>query len=212
MNNKIIFQENYEKYQNIYSPAIFLDRDGVIIKDQNYISDPSKVYLENGALDLIKKAYKFKWKVVVVTNQSGIARGYLNWNDYEKVTKKMIELLGLPNKITAIYANDVIDDEKCLTWRKPSPKMLFEASKDLKINLERSILIGDRYSDLLAGSSAGLNTLYHVLTGHGTNERSIIIEKIDDKDQLISTNYTSKVHLINTLSDFDYSIFQKNII
>ena len=124
----------------------------------------------------------------------------------------MIELLGFPNKITAIYANDVFDDEKCLTWRKPSPKMLLEASKDLKINLEKSILIGDRYSDLLAGSRAGLNTLYHVLTGHGPLERASIIEKLDDKEQLTSTNYVSKVNLINTLFDIDYSIFQNYIL
>ena len=212
MNNKIIYQENLKRYEDCYTPAIFLDRDGVIIKDQNYISETNKVFLEKGAIELLTKAFKFKWKVVIITNQSGISRGFLDWDKYEKITNKMIRLLGNPNKITGIYANDVISDESGHTWRKPSPLMLFEASKDLNIDLKKSILIGDRFSDLLAGSAAGLKNIYHVLTGHGSNERSKIIEKIDYKGYLNYKNNLSKVYFINSLTDLESSIFKnKNL-
>ena len=211
MNNVIIYEDNLKNFKDTYSPAIFLDRDGVIIKDQNYISEPSKVYLEEGAKNLLTKAYSCKWKVVVVTNQSGISRGFLDWDKYSKVTKKMIKLLGYPNKITGIYSNDVISDEKGVTWRKPSPKMLFQASKDLKIDLKNSILIGDRYSDLLAGSKAGLKSLYHVLTGHGNLEKQYILNNLDNKGQISFHDNFSKVFFIKSLVDFDFSIFTKNI-
>lgn len=212
MNNVIFFEDNFKKFDDTLSPAIFLDRDGVIIKDQNYISDPDKVILEDGALKLIGTAFNLKWKVVIVTNQSGISRGYFDWGDYKKVTKRMIDLLGKPTKVTGIYANDVISDEEYLTWRKPSPKMLLQASKDLKINLQKSILIGDRLSDLKAGSGAGLKVLYHVLTGHGILERESIKKNLDKDCKLKIANNFSKVNFINSLEDIDFSIFKQKII
>ena len=63
------------------------------------------------------------------------------------------------------------------SWRKPNPNMIFKASKDFKIDLSKSILIGDRLSDITSGAKAGINNLYHVLTGHGSNERDLVIEK-----------------------------------
>ena len=206
MNNVIIFKDNLKRYKNIYSPALFLDRDGVIIKEQHYISDPDKVCLEDGVVNIINNAFNSYWKVVVVTNQSGISRGLLDWDKYDKITNRMLHLLGSPIKITGIYSNDVIFDENCETWRKPSPKMLLEASKDLKIDLKKSILIGDRYTDLLAGARAGLRILYHVSTGHGNLERSSIESNLNSKDEL---NDFSKVNFIDSLLDLDISIFKK---
>jgi len=212
MNNVIIYQDNLKRLKDTYSPAIFLDRDGVIIKDQNYISESEKVFLEKGAKNLLQKAYDFRWKVVVITNQSGIARGYLDWDKYAEITQKMIQLLGHPGKITGIYANDVISDENHITWRKPSPKMLLQASKDLKIDLKNSILIGDRYCDLLAGLNAGLKSLYHVLTGHGNFERSSIIKNLDKNGQMSVNDKFSNVFFINSLVHFDSSILKNNIL
>ena len=73
-------------------PCLFLDRDGVIIKDCHYIKNPEEVALEEGAWKLIKRAFYSKWIIVVITNQSGINKKILSWDDYYQVTRKMISL------------------------------------------------------------------------------------------------------------------------
>lgn len=86
-------------------PALFLDRDGVIIEDRHHICNPDGVILCNGALKLIRSAANHGWPVVIITNQSGIARGLFSWEDYERVTERMLSLLGPEAPIAAIYAN-----------------------------------------------------------------------------------------------------------
>ena len=88
--------------------AIFLDRDGVIIKDMHYLSNPEKVILELGIKNLMKFALDNWIPVFVVTNQSGIARNKFSWNDYFNVTNRMLEIIGSPNPILGIYSNSHI--------------------------------------------------------------------------------------------------------
>ena len=76
----------------------------------------------------------------------------------------MMKLLGKPTKISAIYANGFGPNDKDQNWRKPNPGMIIESANRLNINLNESILIGDRYSDLIAGFNAGVKFVYHVLT------------------------------------------------
>ena len=100
-------------------PALFLDRDGVIIEDTNYISDPLDVRLCPGIGELINSAYIHNWHVVIITNQSGISRGYFSWNDYEKVTSRILDLLGNSSPVSAIYANGYMScTSSSLSWRK----------------------------------------------------------------------------------------------
>ena len=127
---------------------------------------------------------------IIITNQSGISRNFFSWKDYEKVTFKMLSMINSEIIIDAIYANgegpnDLVSDQ---IWRKPSPNMIFRAAKDYKINLSKSILIGDRLSDITAGVNAGINNLYHLLTGHGSNEREQVIEKYFTKKNKFSIN------------------------
>ena len=206
MNNVIIYKENLNNFKN-YGPALFLDRDGVILEEKHYLSDPKDVKIEKGVLNLLQNAFNSKWKIVIVTNQSGISRGLLTWSDYQKVTVKMIDLLGKPNKILGIYANDEINDNKLNTWRKPSPAMLIEAAKTLNIDLESSILIGDRFSDLLAGFNAKIKKVFHVKTGHGKSERQNIITNINSFGKVGSPKYYSKVFFLDSLLDFDMRNF-----
>jgi len=159
------------KPSSAVTPALFLDRDGVIIEDRDYISDPAAVQLCPGAWTLIHHASQAGWPVVVITNQSGIARGLLSWQDYEKVTGRMLEMLGPKAPIAAIYANGYGPEAPQLSWRKPSPAMLFDAAKALHLDLSGSVLIGDRLSDLRSGAAAGVAVLCHVLSGHGERER-----------------------------------------
>lgn len=166
-NNKIFLPKNNNKAR----PALFLDRDGVVIKERHFISKSSEVQLEEGIKDLIDLANILNLPIVIITNQSGIARKLITWDDYFKVTEKMINLINEDNTLIAIYANGLGTKSPDFSWRKPSPSMLLNAANYLKLDLSRSFIIGDRLSDLIAGLNAGLLNHYHVLTGHGSSER-----------------------------------------
>ena len=111
------------------------------------------------------------YELIVVTNQSGIARGFLKWDDYLNVTEKMISLLNKKNTLLAIYSNGLNADAPLYSWRKPNPSMILNAAFSLKIDLTKSIFIGDRLTDLIAGLKSGINQLIHIRTGHGSEER-----------------------------------------
>ena len=70
--------------------AFFLDRDGVLIEEKHFISNPKDVFLEKGVLEFLNFLYELRIPIIVITNQSGIARGFFNWQDYEKITERMI--------------------------------------------------------------------------------------------------------------------------
>ena len=165
--NKIVFEENILINDHYSNSAIFLDRDGVVIEDCHYIKDPKDVSLCPGLREFIRFFYQKRIPIVIVTNQSGISKNYLSWNDYEKVTEQLLSLLGTPNPITAIYANSYTSTIPEDNWRKPNPNMILQASNDLNLDLKRSILIGDRETDLVAGFRAEIFQVFHVHTGHG---------------------------------------------
>ena len=190
------------------SPSLFLDRDGVLIEDKHYLCNPADVQLCAGATNLLEQAKNNQWPVVVVTNQSGIARGLFDWNAYESVTQRLLQLLGPETLISAIYANGHGPDAPLNSWRKPSPGMLLAAAKDLNIDLSRSILVGDRLTDLQAGASACLPLLIHVLTGHGKEERAAV-ESWGKQYQLPTNSPPFKLSLINSLLDFPFGELQE---
>ncbi|MDC3232465.1 HAD-IIIA family hydrolase, partial [Prochlorococcus sp. AH-716-A09] len=143
------------------------------------------------------RAFFSGWIIVIITNQSGINKKFLSWNDYYQVTRKMISLFHFGNPFAAIYANSSETNEGFESWRKPSPEMILQASRDLPIDLSKSILIGDRQSDLQAGFNAKIPNLFHVKTGHGEKEReTILFDKILIKD----------IKLINNLKEFPFDI------
>ena len=190
------------------TPALFLDRDGVLIEDKHYICNPNDVKLCHGAKKFLEQSKNNQWPVVVVTNQSGISRGLFDWSAYESVTQRLLQLLGTETLISAIYANGHGPNANLNSWRKPSPGMLLAAAKDLNIDLSRSILVGDRLTDLQAGESAGLPFLIHVLTGHGKQERAAI-ESWGKQYQLQIKNPSFKLALINSLEDFPFEELQE---
>ena len=157
-------------------PALFLDRDGVVIEDRHHLCDPNDVKLCIGAQVLIRTAAAMGWPVVIVTNQSGIARGYFSWHEYEAVTCRMLDLLGTEAAIAAIYACGDGPDAPAHSWRKPSPLMLLDAQCRLNLDLARSVIVGDRLGDLQAGAAAGLACFCHVASGYGVQERQAVLE------------------------------------
>ena len=184
-------------------PALFVDRDGVLIEDQHHLCHPGNVLLCPGAKTLLKKAMQHEWPVVLITNQSGISRGYFTWQEYEQVTDQLLELLGSAAPLAGIYANGHGPEAPSTSWRKPSPAMLLAAAADLNLDLSRSLLIGDRLSDLQAGASAGLPWLGHVQTGHGAKERQAVKHWWKSQEKLItSNNQFFKLECLHTLLDF----------
>ena len=190
--------------------AFFLDRDGVLIKDRHYISNPNEVSLEEGVLDFFSYLFDYGIPVVVITNQSGIARGIFSWNDYELVTERLFQLLGNKNPIIGIFANGLKSNSFNNSWRKPNPDMIFAASYLLNIDIENSFLIGDRLTDLKSGYKANLKGLVHVMTGHGSKERNIIQNNMKGGRFFLESNSKGiKTLLINNLKDLDEDFFKR---
>ena len=144
-------------------PALFLDRDGVIIADTHYVGQAGEMRMLEGAAPAIARCNALKIPVVVVTNQSGIARGYYDWDGFRAVQAALSGALAaagahLDAVLACAYHADgrgrlrVADHP----WRKPAPGMILEAARRTGIDLARSWIIGDRVHDLAAGSAAGL--------------------------------------------------------
>jgi D-glycero-D-manno-heptose 1,7-bisphosphate phosphatase len=151
--------------------ALFLDRDGVINVDRDYVHRIEDFEWQPGIFDLARTAVARGFLPVVVTNQSGIGRGYYSAADYEAVTafmRERFEAEGAP--LAAVYhcpfSPEAVRPEYLAAdhpWRKPRPGMILAAREALGIDLASSLLIGDRASDIEAGASAGVGTL--VLVG-----------------------------------------------
>ncbi len=158
--------------------AVFLDRDGTINDDPGYLGEPSNVKLFPGtakALSILKS--RLNCKLLVISNQSGIARGLITKQMVESVNDKINELLSAEQtSIDAFYYcpfhPDFNSEAEC-ECRKPSPKLVFDAAKDFKIDLTKSYFVGDSSADVICGFNAGLKTVL-VKTGYGTESISIL--------------------------------------
>jgi D-glycero-D-manno-heptose 1,7-bisphosphate phosphatase len=149
-------------------PAVFLDRDGTIVEDPGFLHRPEAVRLLPGAAAAIHRLNAAGLLVVVVSNQSGIARGRYSADDYEAVQRRLVELLSAQDaRLDAAYFcphhPDVTGPCEC---RKPGTKLFRDAARDLGIDLARSWFVGDRPSDVApAGALGGRGIL--VRTGEG---------------------------------------------
>lgn len=149
-----------------YSRAVFLDRDGVIIEDKGFISDPEDVVLIDGAPEAIGRMTSMGLKVVVLTNQSGIGRGLFLEEDYSRVTERMALLLGEGGaSLDGVYHCPHAPWEGC-DCRKPKPGLAFRASRDLGIDLPKSFVVGDKSSDMELARAIGAKGVL-VRTGCG---------------------------------------------
>ena len=155
-------------------PALFLDRDGVVVEEVGYLSCAEDVVLEAGAARTISAFNRAAIPVVLVTNQSGVARGYFGWAAFEAVQAALTGRLAAAGAhLDAVFACGyhesglgplAVADHP---WRKPAPGMFLAAAERLGVDLARSLIVGDRAQDLAAGRAAGLRLGLHVATGHG---------------------------------------------
>lgn len=166
-------------------PALFLDRDGVIIEDPGYLANAAEVALIPGAAEVIASANRLRVPVVEVTNQAGIARGYYGWEEFLRVEEALARRLAAQGAaIDAAFACPYHRDG-VTPWahpahpaRKPRPGMLLAAAQLLKLDLSRSWIVGDKLADLQAGYNASLRGGLHVLTGHGREHRQAVTEAV----------------------------------
>jgi len=148
-------------------PAIFLDRDGTLMRDVDYCGDPGQVEVFPGAPAALRKLKTAGYHLIVITNQSGIGRGYFKEKDYRAVEQEFLHQLGADLIDDSYYCADLPDANS--PRRKPAPGMIFEAQHQHQLDLARSYLIGDKASDIECGRNAGVQTIL-VQTGYGATE------------------------------------------
>lgn len=148
-------------------PALFFDRDGTLMKEVDHCHRAEDVHAIEGAAELLAKTRAQGWLHVIITNQSGIGRGYFTKKEFDAVQEELQrQLKGL---IDGVYMSPDMPGSNSMR-RKPAPGMMMEAAQDFNIDLSRSIMIGDRTSDIEAGKAAGCRTIL-VLTGYGKEHR-----------------------------------------
>ena len=140
-------------WKKMKNKALFLDRDGVINIDYGYVHTPEKFQFVDGIFEFIHYFQSRNYLIFVITNQSGIERGYYSQEDFFRVTRFMeSEFQKRGIAITKIYYCPCLQCD----CRKPNPKMILEAKKEFGIELSQSILVGDKITDIEAGKSAGV--------------------------------------------------------
>ncbi len=152
-------------------PAIFLDRDGVLIKNRSsYVRKWSHVLFYKSSLDAISTLSATPYKIVLITNQSAIGRGLISIETADVINQRIIaEINKSGGRIDGVFMCPHQPDDLC-SCRKPKPGLLLEAAETLSIDLKRSVMIGDAITDIEAGQNAGVAKTILVLTGRGRNQ------------------------------------------
>ncbi len=183
--------------------AVFLDRDGTINEDPGYLGNPNEVKLYPGigeALAFLKNILNLK--LIVISNQSGIARGILTKEMVNSVNDKINELLSEFNvKIDAFYycpAHPDFSSESECSCRKPSAEMVFKAAEKFNLDLSKSYFVGDMITDIQCGINAGLKTIL-VKTGFGAESFSIL-----KKQNIFATFVAENIQEVSTFIHKDF--------
>ncbi len=175
--------------REIQMKVAFLDRDGVINKEVNYLSRIEDFEFTPNCILGMRRLIEHGYKIIIITNQAGIARGYYTTHDYEVLTEWYLAEL-------AKYGIDILDVFYCphhpngkvkmysieCECRKPSAGMLIDAINKYNIDIDSSILVGDKLTDAEAGDKIGLSKIYLVKTGHKLH--SLEVDKYEVIDDL----------------------------
>ena len=148
-------------------PAVFLDRDGVLIEERNYLHRVEDVAILPGVAAALKRLADAGLKLFIVSNQSGVGRGYFTLADVERVNEHLRrELARAGVRLEKIYIAPEAPDQPS-RGRKPSPQFLFDARDEFNLNLAESFMVGDKLIDLECGWNAGVKQSILVRTGYG---------------------------------------------
>lgn len=174
--------------------AIFLDRDGTLIEDKDYLHNPEEVAFFPGVIEALKKAIDAGFALVMVTNQSGVGRGYFTMNDVGNVHAFITAELGKSGiPFLQIYTAPEHPDHPS-RGRKPSPAFLFDARDEFGIDLSQSYMIGDKLIDLECGWNAGVKKSILVRTGYGAKVAQK--EKASLRDAMVCQDLCEAVEAI----------------
>lgn len=182
--------------------AIFLDRDGTINIDPGYLGDPDMVKIYPNVIPVLKHLKEtYSFKLIVISNQAGISRDLISDNDVEAVNAKVNELFEMEGvSIDAFYYcpfHPEFSSPKDCICRKPSPKMILDATEKFNIDLTKSFMIGDRESDIVAGINAGVDT---ILIMHNSSDEEL--SSIKSKANFKTTNFNLiNNYIINNTKD-----------
>jgi D-glycero-D-manno-heptose 1,7-bisphosphate phosphatase len=152
-------------------PAIFLDRDGVLIENKpDYVRDWSQVEFFPETIRALSLSATRNYKIVIVTNQSAVGRGVISLETAHEINRLLIRSIHHQGgQVDGIYMCPHKPDDGC-SCRKPQPGLLLQAAKDLSLDLRRSWMIGDAWSDVQAGQNAGVRQLILLKTGRGREQ------------------------------------------
>jgi D-glycero-D-manno-heptose 1,7-bisphosphate phosphatase len=155
----------------IMFPAVFLDRDGVLIENRSdYVRDWSQVSIFPDTPAAISSLRDAGYKIVIVTNQSAVGRGLISAQTAEAINQRLVDDLHRNGgHIDAVYMCPHQPEDSC-ECRKPKPGLLLQAAEELSLDLKRSWMVGDAWSDLLAGRAANLHRIILVKTGRGNGQ------------------------------------------
>lgn len=189
-------------------PCLFLDRDGVIVEEVNYLHQREDVRVLAGAAELIGAATRQGWAVGLMTNQAGIGRGYYNWAAFSAVQEEIVSRLGLgpwPFDFVAACAShpeatDPFYRIENHSWRKPHVGMLRTAAFALDLDLASSALVGDQLCDVQAGATAEIGRIFHLATGHGGEQRNAV--EVFAREQRLPV--TAVANLVEVLAHLDW--------
>jgi D-glycero-D-manno-heptose 1,7-bisphosphate phosphatase len=187
-------------------PCLFLDRDGVVVEEVNYLHRVEDVRILVGAAELITSARARGWAVGLITNQAGIGRGYYDWTAFSTVHDEIVARLGVgPEPFDFVAACGAHPEAMAPfhrianhSWRKPNAGMLTMAVNALNLDLAASVLIGDQLSDLHAGAAAHVGHIIHVATGHGnlhTKDAAAFAAKHPGSVSLVADLTEARMHL-----------------
>lgn len=171
--------------------CLFLDRDGVINIDKRYVHDLNSFEFIDGIYDLITQFKNNNYLVIVVTNQAGIARGFYTEEDFKNLTKWMIS--ELDNMIDKVYycpnhpTEGLGEYKVSCGYRKPDSGMFLKAGEKFNIDFSKSIMVGDKLSDLDAAKKVGINDLY-LFRNSEQQKRHYAFKEIDSFDSIIENH------------------------
>lgn len=139
------------------SKALFLDRDGTLMLDKNYLFDPAGVELIPGVADALRRARSLGYKLFLFTNQSGVGRGMYTLDDVRRCNVRLEELLGLPRPIFDDVCIATESSDQVSQYRKPSPRFILESISRHGLDPEQCWMVGDREADIEAGLNAKIH-------------------------------------------------------
>ncbi|MFO7653133.1 MAG: HAD family hydrolase [Candidatus Krumholzibacteriia bacterium] len=176
-------------------PALFLDRDGCLMVDRNYLADPDRVEVLPGVPQALRRARRSGYLLVGLSNQSGVGRGFFTLADLDAVMARFHRLLAAEGAALDAYLycpHAPTDRCRC---RKPGPGLLEEASRRLSWDPAGSWVVGDKLSDVDLGLSAGMGAIL-VRTGHGAEQEQGLGERLGQPRLLVADDFPAAVAAI----------------